>query len=551
MATKTTDSYGSARWANAEDLEKENLFCLSPGNGDAAAFADATRRRNHISASRDNRALILGKMGNPAELMADIRSGYDSSTSSLLSGLANLFSSSKNQGNYLGWNGDGHVITIAPTRSGKGVGMVIPNLLHYPGSVIVIDPKGENYAVTAEYRRKVLHQQVVCLDPFHVITPKTNSINPLEGIVENLSNPATYLDQNPELGDVASNIADAMILRDARAGDPHWDDKARSLLKGLILAVLCGLGYRGRRHLSCVRELLAQPFDDLYSFIYVTMREDAYAAGGLLKRAANEILSAGENELKSIISCALKHTEFLDSQLLCEALGDCFNDCRGTYNISELKKRGAVSVYIIIPPHHLARYARAVRMWVTIAMAAMTQRPGLPADGCPVLFMLDEMAQLGTMEMMRQAVSLMAGYGMSIWMVWQDLAQLKALYEHDWATFLANAKIQQFFGINDHETARYVSEMLGAATIKVASKSMADNFKYFVFIKSKESCSKGVSESEITRNLLNPDEVRRLDRQAVLTFVQGVPPILSKRLTYYNDSHFAGKASPNPHFNRK
>lgn len=252
-----------------------------------------------------------------------------------------------------------------------------------------------------------------------------------------------------------------MIVRDAGAKDPHWDDKARTLLRGLILAVICGKGPHRLRHLSEVRELLAQPFHVIGNFILDSMCQDKVAVGGLLSRAGNEILSTGNEELKSIISNALKHTEFLDSGLACKSLGDMNDGGIGTYDLADLKSIGGVSIYMIIPPQYLVRYSRLIRLWITMAMSAMTRSSRKPADGCPVLFMLDEMAQLGSLPMMKQAVSLLAGYGMSIWMVWQDLSQLKALYEHDWPTFLANAKIQQFFGINDHETAKYISEMLG------------------------------------------------------------------------------------------
>lgn len=546
MPNKTTDSYGSARWASKEDLASEGLFTFANFDHIPQEFSSEARRRNYVSQDSKRRSLILGRLGNPAQLMSGIRQGYEPSMFELMNGLVGLFSS-HSKDSLLGWAGDGHLITVAPTRSGKGIGLVVPNLLHYPGSVIVVDPKGENYAITADFRRKVLKQEVVCLDPFHVVSGYTDSINPLDGIVDYRKPPATYLEQNPELGDIAANIAEAMIMRAAGAKDPHWDDKARTLLKGFILAVICGKGPNRQRHLSEVRALLTQPFRSIEDFLYDVMKADGTAAGGLLRRAANEILSSGKEELKSIISTALKHTEFLDSQLACNALGDYDEGCSGTYNLADLKSIGGVSIYMIIPPHHLTRYVRLIRLWVTMAMAAMTRSNVYPADGCPVLFMLDEMAQLGTMEMMRQAVSLLAGYGMSIWMIWQDLSQLKALYEHDWPTFLANAKIQQFFGINDHETAKYISEMLGAATIEVSSSSSGENYKSGIIFNSKEGVNKSTSLSEITRNILNPDEVRRLNRKAMITFVQGIPPILGERISYFEDPMFQHKSQPNPY----
>lgn len=484
--------------------------------------------------------------------MAGIREGYgDLASEGLLSGLADMFFKSNSRGSrqtpYIGWAGDGHILTVAPTRSGKGVGLVVPNLLHYPGSVIVMDPKGENYAITHRYRRDVLGQQIICLDPFHVVEEYSDSINPFEGIV-NYSKPvSTYLEQNPELLDEANLIADALIMRGPEEKDPHWNDKCRTLLKGMVLAVMCGMGPRRVRHLSEVRALLTGSRDD-FDRLLVDMEFNKEALDGLLSRASLEIQAMGSEELKNVISYALKNTEFLDSHLIQHALGDPQERYMGSFNLRDLKTEGSVSIYMILPPHYLARYVRIIRLWITMAMAAMTRTKGRPADGCPVLFMLDEMAQLGTMEMMRQAVSLLAGYGMSVWMIWQDLSQLKALYEHDWPSFLANAKIQQFFGINDHETAELISKMLGSATIEVKSFSQGrsdDGSKWF----GPSSTNENESISQIARNLLNPDEIRRLNREVMLMFVQGIPPVLAQRISYFKDSTFSARADSNPYLN--
>ncbi len=476
----------------------------------------------------------------------------------MFDGLASLFlggggrsGNSYQTGQYLGWAGDGHILTVAPTRSGKGIGLVIPNLLHYPGSVLVVDPKGENYAVTHRFREEVLGQQIVCLDPFHIVLDKgevSDSINPFDGIVDYRKPTSTYLAQNPELLDEANMIADALIMRGPEEKDPHWNDKCRTLLKGLILAVMCGYGPNKRRHLAEVRALLTLGVKGFCGLL-ADMELDKRAASGLLSRASLEIQSMGSEELKNVISFALKHTEFLDTPLIEECLGDRRQGYKGTYDLRDLKKFGGVSIYMILPPHYLTRYVRLFRLWITMAMASMTRTSGKPADGCPVLFMLDEMAQLGTMEMMRQAVSLLAGYGMSVWMIWQDLSQLKALYEHDWPSFIANAKIQQFFGINDHETAKYISEMLGTATIEVhtSSESSSRSKENMALFKATNTTNRSDSFSEKERNLLSPDEVRRLNREAMLMFVQGIPPILAERISYFKDPMFSSKFDPNPY----
>lgn len=538
-----SDRYGSARWAEAKDLKAEGVLTIP-----AAKVASGE------GGAEVNRVFLLGCEADPAELTKGMRDGYNEMLGAISDGTERIVRKMAGEHHgraYLGWAGDGHVLTVAPTRSGKGVGLVIPNLLHYPGSVIVVDPKGENYAVTHRYRAERLKQRIVCIDPFHVVSDKgaaTDSINPLDGLVDYSRPPSTYLKQNPELLDEVGMIADSLVVRPADEKDPHWNDKCRTLLKGLVLAVVYGLGPKGRRHLSCVRTMLTAGLERLVGFLPImeSFKEDV---DGVLGRAAREIRSMGREEFKNVISFALKHTEFMDSPLVGECLGRDCKECTGTYNLRDLKTKGGVTIYLILPPHYLAQYGRLFRLWITMAMASMTRTIGKPKDGCPVLFILDEMAQLGTMDMMRKAVSLLAGYGMSVWMIWQDLSQLKSLYKDDWPSFIANAKIQQFFGINDHETAKYISEMLGEETIKIETKSESSSIskERFALIKATKTKNKSKSNAEKERSLLNPDEVRRLKREAMLMFVQGVPPIAAERITYYTDPVFAGRHDRNPY----
>ena len=258
----------------------------------------------------------------------------------------------------------------------------------------------------------------------------------------------------------------------------------------------------------------------------------------------------GPDEMSSVISTALRHTEFLDSPRALESLGAAPSGSgQESYDIRDLKKWGSVSIYIILPPHHMARYARLIRLWISSAMAAMTRTEGKPADGVPVLFMLDEMAQLGRMEPLITAVSLLAGYGMTLWMVWQDLAQIKSIYEHEWASFLANAKVQQYFGTNDHETAKMVSEMLGEETVINYTKSSSDSQTKSGLLQlpsGNKQVGTSLSEAEASRHLLKPDEVRRLNRESMLMFVQGCSPILARRLAYFRDSEFNDRYDRNP-----
>lgn len=536
---RLTDSFGTARWAERSDLEREGLFPLELTDYVKRSLPDA--QQQWVRGNKRAAAFLLGKMADPKQLLLPIRQNRESAMDSMFSSLGSLFSNHRDE--YLAWNGDGHIITIAPTRSGKGVGLVVPNLIHYPGSVIVVDPKGENYAITAHHREAYMNFEVIRLDPFGVMGEGTDYINPLEGLVK--GRPETYLDQNPMLLDELAAIADAMVIRPADEKDPHWNDKARMMIKALLLAVLCNMGPNRRHDLGEVRAILET--EKLGAF-FKKMMENKTAVRGKLAALGSECNQMGDNEFYSVVSSVMKHTEFLESPLMQKAFGVNNHDGNG-YDVRFLKSSGSASVYIIIPPQYLASYSRAIRVWVTCAMNAMTRTPGKTADGCPVLFMLDEMAQLGTLDCLKQAVSLLAGYGMTLWMVWQDLAQIKSLYKDCWSTFLANAKVQQYFGINDHDTAEYVSKMLGKATIPVETMSgtTSSSGKMTELFNTKTS---GITRThaEKERELLMPDEVRRLDRETTLLFVQGCPPIVSKRITYFNDSNFSKYASLNPYF---
>jgi type IV secretion system protein VirD4 len=547
LILSATDSYGSARWADENDLANEGIIAFALGR--ANKFASSRAKEQYVTSNAANRAFLLSRLADPASLLADIRSSYTASMGGLFSGIASWFSKQQRIGagsNLIGWVGDGHITTIAPTRSGKGIGLVIPNLLNYPGSVIVVDPKGENYAVTSRFRENILGQRIVCLDPFKVCQEDTDCVNPLTGLVDYRKKSDSYLTDNPALLDEISALADAMIVRGKDEKDPHWNDKARSLLKGLILGVVCGLGPHKSRHLGEVRRLLLQPLS-VFRDMLLEWEIMTFAAGGALSRSALEMQAMGHEELNSVISAAIKHTEFLESEQALRSIGGGATNGY-TYDMRTLKNVGNVSIYLVIPPHYLTKYSRLLRMWITAASSAMTGTSQKPADSCPVLFLLDEMAQLGRMEPLVQAVSLLAGYGMTMWMVWQDLAQIKANYENEWNSFLANSKIQQYFGVNDLDTAKYVSEMLGEATIQIqsTSDSVTHDPKKLIFTKSSEGSS--TSYSEVARSLLKPDEVRRLNREIMLMFVQGCPPIISRRMAYFKETEFAGRFAANPYY---
>ena len=439
----------------------------------------------------------------------------------------------------LRYGGEGHLLTVAPTRSGKGTGAVIPNLLTYPGSVVVTDPKGENYAVTARCRRERLSNRTVALDPFDLLgsfgmVPSEAAFNPVDVI-------------RPEGGDLlegASLLADMLVVPTAGRGggeNAFWAEEAKALLSGLILYVAAketdGYGRpTERRTLLRVRELLTLPREEFRELMEAMERSTL--AGGLVARAAARLLQKEEKERSGVVSTAQSHTHFLDSPRMARVMG------RSTFDLAALR-RERLSLYLILPAHYLDTYSRWLRLVVACALSEMIRSPKPPLAGEPdgrVLFLLDEFAQLGRMEPVVRAVSLLAGYGAQVWMFLQDLSQLKGTYPDRWGTFLANCDVLQAFGTNDHATSQHLSDLTGEATIYVETESESLNRNRGRHASRSEGRSQ--SYAERSRRLLLPDEVRRLPRGEQLLFAKGLRPIRARKLNYLQDSEFRTEGVP-------
>jgi type IV secretion system protein VirD4 len=421
---------------------------------------------------------------------------------------------------------EGNLLTVAPPGAGKGVGVVIPNLLTYPGSVIVTDPKGENYAVTALARRR-MGQGVFCLDPFEICDKKNRAkLNPLD-----------LLDPNEDdLIDDARTLADSLILRpkSEQGNDKYFNDEAVTLLTGLILYVVCELPEESR-HLGEVRTLLTSPADEL-AFILNMMESSPYAHG-IIARTASSFKQLPENTSASVLSTVKSNTGFLDSPRVVKSLS------KSSFDIRDLKKRGDISIYLVLPTDKLSSYSRLLRLWISTDIRAILSVQGKPKYR--VLFLLDEMAQLGRMDSLRDAVSIVRGYGATIWTILQDLFQIKALYPNDeWQPFVSSSKVQQYFGVADLETAKYVSEKLGKKTIEVESINEGQSRNYGQH--GGNSTNQGITKTQQVRPLLHSDEIMRMNRNEQIIFIQGQDPILANKIEYFKEAYLQKIANSNP-----
>jgi type IV secretion system protein VirD4 len=422
---------------------------------------------------------------------------------------------------------EAHLLTLAPTGSGKGIAAVLPNLLDYRGSVFTTDIKGEGYAVSARFRRDTLRHAVAALDPFSIAVPAEERAcyNPLD-----LIDPA-----RDDAYDSARLIASMLVVSEPGQHEAFWDEEAASLLAGIVLQVAWNATPE-HRHLGTVRHLLTLGATD-FSFLLDRM---AYtdACHGLIRRAAHRIRQKDERLLSGVLASTNRHTEFLDSPHILATL------TRSTFRLEDLKQ-WRLSVYLILPPHHLRTHARWLRLLTASALRVMTMTPGRPA--WRVLFLLDEFAALGRMQSVEEAITYARGYGVSIWMLTQDLAQLRDLYPRSWETLLANVKVLQSFGTADHFTAEHLSRLTGQATVRTrGSHRTRGSTSAGNWWLPHQQHSTAEQAGETTRRLLLADEIRRLPASRQLLFLAGREPLATARVDYRAIQALARRADSNP-----
>ena len=333
----------------------------------------------------------------------------------------------------VGIEDDRHILTVGGTRAGKNRSLLIPNLLTWPGSALVIDPKGTNAAVTAARRghgggrvKEHLGQQVFVLDPFKEVT----------GIQSAHFNPLDFID--PDSDRVAEDIwlvADALVVP---SGDDFFDVSALGLISGIIAHVITRERDQGGANLSRVRELLSRGDTDEWEDLLDDMLANT-DAGGLAASAAGQIRSAGPKAGGDIKATAQYHTRWLDSV----AMGDILKS--SDFSMRDLKAK-LMTVYLVLPTDQLLNHARFLRLFVNLAIHTASAGENPPH---PVLFMLDEFFSLGKLDLAEKAVALLGSKSLKFWPAVQSLTQLESLYGKNWETFWDAAAVVQVFGIGD------------------------------------------------------------------------------------------------------
>jgi type IV secretion system protein VirD4 len=420
--------------------------------------------------------------------------------------------------NYLRHDGPEHVLCFAPTRSGKGVGLVVPTLLTWPGSVVVHDIKGENWHLTAACRATIGH--VLRFDP---TDPESCAYNPL---LEVRRGPT-------EVRDV-QNIADILVDPEgALERRNHWEKTSHSLLVGVILHVLYA---EADKTLAGVANFLADPKRTIEATLRAMMatRHLGDQVHPVVASAARELLNKSDNERSGVLSTAMSFLGLYRDPVVAHVTRRC------DWRITDLVEGDRpVSLYLVVPPSDISRTKPLIRLILNQIGRRLTEGLEASRSRRRLLLMLDEFPALGRLDFFEQALAFMAGYRIKAFLIAQSLNQIEKAYGQNNA-ILDNCHVRVAFSTNDERTARRISDSLGTATEMRAMKNYAGH---------RLSPWLGhlmVSRQETARPLLTPGEVMQLPQDEALVLVSGMAPIRARKARYYADRRLADRVGPPP-----
>ena len=422
---------------------------------------------------------------------------------------------------YLRHEGPEHVLTFAPTRSGKGVGLVVPTLLSWPASAVVHDIKGENWSLTAGWRSRFSH----CL-LFNPTDPASAAYNPLLEVRRGAH----------EVRDV-QNIADILVDPEgALERRNHWEKTSHALLVGAILHVL----YASQdKTLRGVANFLSDPACTFELTLHRMMSTPHLgdAPHPVVASAAREVLNKSDNERSGVLSTAMSFLGLYRDPTVAEVTSRC------DWRIADLiSAEHPVSLYLVVPPSDISRTKPLIRLILNQVGRRLTESLD-GSDGIErrhkLLLMLDEFPALGRLDFFETALAFMAGYGLRAFLISQSLNQIDKAYGQN-HSILDNCHVRVTFATNDERTAKRISETLGTATELRAQRNYAGHrlAPWLGHLM--------VSRQETARPLLTPGEVMQLPSDEAVVMLSGLAPIRAKKLRYFTDANFQNRVLPAP-----
>ncbi len=420
---------------------------------------------------------------------------------------------------YLRHDGPEHVLCFAPTRSGKGVGLVVPTLLTWPGSCIVHDIKGENWELTAGWRSRF--GRVLLFDPTNL---GSSAYNPLLEVRRG----------DAEVRDV-QNIADILVdpegMLERRS---HWEKTSHSLLVGAILHVLYA---EADKTLAGVAAFLSDPKRSIESTLRAMMLTNHLGEAGphpVVASSARELLNKSENERSGVLSTAMSFLGLYRDPVVAKVTSRC------DWRIADLVSGGRpVTLYLVVPPSDISRTKPLIRLVLNQIGRRLTEDLHAKDRRQRMLLMLDEFPALGRLDFFETSLAFMAGYGIKTFLITQSLNQVEKAYGAN-NSILDNCHVRVSFASNDERTAKRVSDALGTATEMRAMKNYAGH---------RLSPWLGhlmVSRQETARALLTPGEVMQLPPTDEIVLVSGLFPIRAKKARYFEDVRLSERVLPPP-----
>lgn len=420
----------------------------------------------------------------------------------------------KKYGQFLRFRGEGAVMVCAPQSKGKGVGIVVPNLLEHKGSVIVTDPKGENFKVTQRHRSS--------MGPVW----RLDTINPAES---NFFNPLSMIRKGTFDEDTdAAQMASFLVIRES--SDSHWDTSAKQLLAALIRYVL-HFYPEEQQTLSTVRELIACERETLEKLFE---KMAACQIPSLAEEARSVLQAFGSSEMTSVIRNTAKGMTFWSK----DKVGGWITRT-SEFDMMDLHREG-MTIYVMVPDSKIEMFKPFLRVMMGCAVDALMRGKDLPIPQHKPMLLIDEAKALGRLDILETEMGMLRAYCHTV-IVWQDLGQLNELYGHDTArTFVSGSGAQVTFGVSDTKTAQDLATDIGRHTVMANSRGVAAGNMNLLQAQHQNG------ESEVGRDLLDHSEIRFMDPTKCVVFMpdQVSAPILATKVRYYTEWRWRGLHDP-------
>jgi len=482
---KQDNLYGTARWATIRDLRRNGLL--------------------------SERGIVCGQTAD-AHLRADARTGITKYRLGRTSGI-------------IGHVGETSTLMVAPSRSGKGISTVVPTLLSWGGSVIVFDPKAENWHVTAGLRRRFSHTlrfSPVIKDSVHFnilseVRPGENAVRDAEIIADILTAPQNESvakgENQQHFIDTAKNLLTGAILH--VLASPEISDKSLGgVLDFLSSAALDADGNEDFGAGICKRMIFGEHVGDIHPVI---------------EAIGNQQLARADRERSSVFSTAVRAVQTFKDPLIRR------NTSESDFTLADFADSlSPISLYLTVPYSDIDRLSSVLRLLISFVIRRFAEgetRYDQIKLKNRILFLLDEFPVLGSFPFLEKTMGLLAGYGMTFLIICQSLQQIIKLYGPN-NSFLEHCKTWITYAPGDLSSAKTFSEVIGKESIWKESVSTSGS-KFSVGL-----TNLNLSGNEVERNLINPDEIMRLPPTELLVFSHGMPPYRGKKIIYYLDSRF-------------